>query len=746
MSEHALRAGALCVLVLPDATTDTQAAAVTAQAAIGLPADRVQVIGVAACGAAANRVAQEVDGEFLAFVAAHHAPRAAELTRLVEVLERDVGLAGVGPAPLDGDSFGRDVLALSADFAVLRHAAFRAAGGFDPSLDGVLDDVDLGWRLTLLGYRLQQRPEVRLAVQPRLASPRALARARLTIAYRNLGAQHLPALLAAGMGGVLGGPGAVDAGPTEGQRSDSPGSRAVAVPRSAGDGVRDFLDELPTLVSVRQAVQRARVVDDRQVLRMLADSGLGLTWNADVLAATGDRDVLDTRRRVLVVTGDTLGSKMAGPAIRAWEIAHALAAEHEVVLAAMGECTISSPTVDCRSVNGPRLKVLVDDCDVLIFQGFLLRDHPWVADTSAVLVADMYDPVHLEVLEQERHRPRNEREAIQRDSVDTVNAQLRRADFFLCASPKQRDFWLGHLASLGRVGPATYDGDEDLERLVAVVPFGIPTAVPEHTRPVLKGVVPGIGADDKVILWGGGIYNWFDPLTLLRAVDRVRQERPDVRLYFLGTKHPNPAVPAMRMATQTRELAAELGLTDTHVFFNEDWVAYGDRQNYLLEADIGVSCHYRHVETAFSFRTRILDYLWAGLPIVTTEGDAFGDLVTAHDLGAAVPAEDADALAAALLRLLDDEQRAAACRARVAQVAPDYVWGRALEPLVRFCRDPRPAADRVIPPALAAPPRRLPRVTREDLRLIRHYLRTGGVRDVARRVAVRLRRQLARRA
>ncbi len=43
-----------------------------------------------------------------------------------------------------------------------------------------------------------------------------------------------------------------------------------------------------------------------------------------------------------------------------------------------------------------------------------------------------------------------------------------------------------------------------------------------RTRPAIKGVVPGIGPDDKVILWGGGIYNWFDPLTLLRAVDKLR--------------------------------------------------------------------------------------------------------------------------------------------------------------------------------------------------------------------------------
>jgi hypothetical protein len=37
-----------------------------------------------------------------------------------------------------------------------------------------------------------------------------------------------------------------------------------------------------------------------------------------------------------------------------------------------------------------------------------------------------------------------------------------------------------------------------------------------------------------------------------------------------------------------------------------------------------VSTHYEHVETTFAFRTRILDYLWAGLPVVATGGDAFG--------------------------------------------------------------------------------------------------------------------------
>ncbi|MFN8026225.1 MAG: hypothetical protein U0W40_07700 [Acidimicrobiia bacterium] len=64
---------------------------------------------------------------------------------------------------------------------------------------------------------------------------------------------------------------------------------------------------------------------------------------------------------------------------------------------------------------------------------------------------------------------------------------------------------------------------------------------------------------------------------------------PQLRLFFLGLKHPNPHVGEMRMAVETRALADELDLTDRFVFFNEDWVAFDDRANYFLDADIGIS-------------------------------------------------------------------------------------------------------------------------------------------------------------
>ena len=176
----------------------------------------------------------------------------------------------------------------------------------------------------------------------------------------------------------------------------------------------------------------------------------------------------------------------------------------------------------------------------------------------------------------------------------------------------------------------------------------------------------------------------------------MRTDHPDVRLFFLGMKHPNPGVPAMRVANETRELAESLGLTGKYVFFNEGWVDYDDRHNYLLEADAGVSTHFVHVETEFSFRTRILDYLWAGLPIVATEGDGFADLVRDRGLGLAVPPGDARALADAIRSVLYDDRINESARREVGRARADFEWSAVLAPLIDFCASPKPAADPIM--------------------------------------------------
>ena len=358
---------------------------------------------------------------------------------------------------------------------------------------------------------------------------------------------------------------------------------------------------------------------------------------------------------------------------------------------------------------------------MVIFQGFVSYHAPWLLAGEQILVIDLYDPIHLEQLEQLADRSVLEQRATIDHTMRVLNEQVSRGDFFLCASEQQRALWLGQLAALGRLNIANYRSDATLRSLIDVCPFGITAEPPTQTRHAIKGSVPGIGLDDTVVIWAGGIYNWFDPVTLIRAVDQVRREHDDIRLFFLGTKHPNPDVTGDEMAAGRQgKLADELGLTGTHVFFNDGWVDYGDRQNYLLDADVGVSTHFSNIETAFSFRTRMLDYLWAGLPMISTEGDAFGALIADEGLGVTVGQGDVEQLAAALVRACYDDDFAAACRARVREVAGRFTWDQALAPLVEFCEQPAPgprrrrgsAADD--PPAGAAREHDRPAVVTDD--------------------------------
>lgn len=399
-----------------------------------------------------------------------------------------------------------------------------------------------------------------------------------------------------------------------------------------------------------------------------------------------------TKRRIAVITPEPVAAQMAGPAIRAWHMADLLAAEHEVRLLSTASAERVSTTFAVGTIDEVSAADARRWADVVITHPGIVRTHPAVATPGQALVVDVYDPFHLENLESDGS-PLDARQANVEHLTSVINDALRRGDFFLCASEPQRDFWIGALTALGRVNPATYDRDPTLRGLIDVAPFGIDATPPTPERRAMRGVIPGIGDSDLVLLWGGGVYNWFDPVTLIDAIALVRREVANVRLVFLGMRHPNPHLPPMRAAAAARHRADELGLTDRHVFFNEEWVPYDERAAYLLDADVGVSTHLLHVETAYSFRTRILDYLWAGLPVVTSEGDVFASLAATEGFGVAVAPGDAAALAAAIIDLLQDHRRRSTLAVEARRMAVRFAWPEVLRPLLRYCREGALASD-----------------------------------------------------
>jgi glycosyltransferase involved in cell wall biosynthesis len=188
------------------------------------------------------------------------------------------------------------------------------------------------------------------------------------------------------------------------------------------------------------------------------------------------------------------------------------------------------------------------------------------------------------------------------------------------------------------------------------------------------------------------VWNWLDPLTLIAAVERVAAKHPHVRLFFPGPRHPYESfVPDMAMRAVAVDLSEKRGLNGKHVFWG-DWVPYGERQNYLLEADVGCSMHFETIESHFSFRTRVLDYIWAGLPMIVTRGDAASEWVKAYQLGAVVDYQDVEGVSAAIEWLSAVPRSDYAARFEAARQARS--WEQCAQPLVQFCRNPRRAPDR----------------------------------------------------
>jgi GT2 family glycosyltransferase len=733
-------------------------------------------------------------GEYVAFINSDARPDSAWLRAGVAVLDREPDIATVASKVLDWDgrlidyvggniNFAgqgykleagdpddgryeteRDVLFPTGSAAIFRTSVFRDLGGFDEQFFMFFEDVDLGWRINLAGLRVRYVPGSIVyhrhhAAIRKFGSYREhyfLARNSLLTIYKNFGDETLsrvlaPALMLAVHNGVL--LGEADATALDLERS--PGGddvETLTLDKQALTGAFavDYLTRnLPALTKQRREIQRGRVRSDEALARLFGDllqgtspaTGYHAAW-LNTIQAFGLADGVIRRSRVVVITADTLSNRMAGPAIRAFHIAETLAHEHDVQLVSTTKCEIENPAFECRKADDETLRRIVAWSDVVVFQGFVMHFAPWLVETDKVIVVDIYDPMHLEQLEQTKADDPVERAANITATTEVLNQQLRRGDFFLCATEEQRHFWLGQLAGVGRLNPRNYDRDSSLGTLLAVAPFGLPDREPQRTRAAIKGVVPGISTDDRVILWGGGVYNWFDPLTLIRAVDRVRKEHDSVRLFFLGMKHPNPNVPEMKMAWDSRKLSDELGLTNRFVFFNEEWVDYDDRENYLLDADLGVSTHFLHVETTFSFRTRMLDYLWAGLPIVATGGDAFGRLIASEGLGAAVDERDADTLAACIERALFDDAFVEECQANVARVREQFRWHATLAPLVDFCRDPRRSADATPMVQGSAGASHHHGTLARNLAYARTRYREGGATFVAQRATLKAKRLL----
>jgi glycosyltransferase involved in cell wall biosynthesis len=401
-------------------------------------------------------------------------------------------------------------------------------------------------------------------------------------------------------------------------------------------------------------------------------------------------ETLRTPARVAVCSAEAYTDAPAGPALRAAGLARGLAAH--------GLATVLVAPAGSHAPEGTALaslddlEAIVRSDSTMIISGFLLERYPVLADARHIVV-DAAGPFLLENLVVHQHESAERRRRVLTDESAVLARLLASADLVLCAHDRQRDLTLGMMLASGALLPELIDADPGLERMFLNVPFG-PTgevAALEHASE------PG----RLHLVWPGGLWDWLDPLTLVEAISRAREAGANVTAELWGARSPDPLVPASRGAASVTQRAKELGLEDAIEVVS--WVPHSERLARLARADAAVTLDPGGIEARYAFRTRLVDALAAGLPVIATAGEHVVDTATASGAGFVVGPGDSDGLASLLRALCADPARIERAREETVAVATRWAYEQTIAPLGAWCREPRRA--RAETPTISRPER-----------------------------------------
>lgn len=387
--------------------------------------------------------------------------------------------------------------------------------------------------------------------------------------------------------------------------------------------------------------------------------------------------------RAFLICPEPVRAATAGVGTRFLTLAAVLAESgHEITLALPNDpAEAAAPTGGVRLVQADpeRLGVQAEGHEWVLLHAHLGNHYLSQRDDLPVVV-DLYDPFLIENLHYHREL------GLEPFATDhaTWRLQMSRGDLFLCSSPEQRLFYLGWLSALGRVHPLALEDDPILARLIVELPFGTPEGAPPPARPRAE-VIEGVAADAP-LLYFGGIYDWFDPETVLDAVPALLDRDPRTTVVFV--EHPHPETTPLGAAARTRRLAEQRGWLGTTVRF-EPWRPFECRFELPQVCDLAVVTHLPGLETDLSLRTRLVDLMWLGLPMVVSDGGTMARVVGEEGAGAVVPPGDAVAVADAVGGLLENEARRTRAGEAARAWAAGRTWKRVAAPLLEFAENPR---------------------------------------------------------
>jgi glycosyltransferase involved in cell wall biosynthesis len=261
---------------------------------------------------------------------------------------------------------------------------------------------------------------------------------------------------------------------------------------------------------------------------------------------------------------------------------------------------------------------------------------------------------------------------------------IRNADMFSAVSGRQAYATIGELGAAGRLNKWTAGYE-----FTNVIPIGIPQEDFMHNKQVFRGKGQ-IKDEDFVVLWTGGFNTWTDVDTLFKGLIEAMGQNKNIKFVSTGGE-----IPEQDMITYPHfvELINNSNFKDRFLLMG--WINGKDVPNYYFEADIGINIDKDIYEVKLGSKSRILDWMRAGLPVISSNVCELTDIMEKEKLGYTFKPHDPKDLAGKLLELSmkKDELTATAAKARE-YALKNFSFAKTTEKFIEWVSNPSFAPDK----------------------------------------------------
>jgi hypothetical protein len=249
---------------------------------------------------------------------------------------------------------------------------------------------------------------------------------------------------------------------------------------------------------------------------------------------------------------------------------------------------------------------------------------------------------------------------------------LARADLLLVPASVQEH----HFAAW-----ATLAGFDPRELPIAVMPLAMaaPPVARSKKRPPLR------------LVYGGARWPWIDSLDDLRTAANAVAEIDGARLDVFTYEPPRHGLPFEEDLGTWPEVDRILAGREAQGIRLHEATEHAQWQRFLLdEATVALDRWSLNPERMLAATTRSIEFLWAGLPVITVTGAAWAETLLASGAGWALPAGDGEALSALIKELAaKPSSLAQASAAATSLISQHHGLGEAGKPLLEFCARPQ---------------------------------------------------------